>query len=162
MKQAGKLYDAAILGSGLAGSTLAAILARQGFSVLLLESGAHPRFAVGESVVPEFGARARIMAEAFDVPELKFLSNFQLVRHHVSANCGIKRNFSFLIHREGTEHQADDSCQFQTMTYPLGPDSHMYRPDLDAWLTALAIKYGADYHERTAVSDLVIADDGVT
>ena len=62
-------FDVAILGSGLAGTTLAAILARQGVSTLLLESGTHPRLAVGESVVPEFGARARIISEAFDVPD---------------------------------------------------------------------------------------------
>ena len=64
------VFDVAVIGSGLAGSTLATILARHGHDVLLLEAGSHPRFAIGESVVPEFGARARVMAEAFEVPEL--------------------------------------------------------------------------------------------
>ncbi|HYX23886.1 MAG TPA: FAD-dependent oxidoreductase, partial [Thermoanaerobaculia bacterium] len=46
------MYDVAVLGSGIAGSTLAAILGRQGFRVLLLEKGTHPRFAVGEAMQP--------------------------------------------------------------------------------------------------------------
>lgn len=46
-------YDVAILGSGLGGSALAAILARQGQRVLLLEKGGHPRFAVGEAMLPQ-------------------------------------------------------------------------------------------------------------
>src|SRR5690606_3988461 len=85
-------YDVAIAGSGLGGSTLACILARRGLRVLLLEAGTHPRFAVGESLVPEFGARVRILADLYDVPEIGHLSNFQSVRHHISANSGVKRN----------------------------------------------------------------------
>ena len=45
-------YDIAIVGSGFAGSLLAMIARRCGRSVLLLEKGAHPRFAIGESSVP--------------------------------------------------------------------------------------------------------------
>ena len=56
------LYDVAIVGSGLGGSTLATILARAGLQVLLLEAGSHPRFAIGESVVPEFSMRAKLLA----------------------------------------------------------------------------------------------------
>lgn len=158
-------YDVAILGSGLASATLAAILARHGLSVLMLEAGSHPRFAIGESVVPEFGALAETLAGRFDVPELRWLSNFQRVRHHVSGNCGIKRNFTFLHHRDGAEPAKTDWCQFQTMTHPIGPDSHLYRPDVDAWLTALAVRYGVTYRERSAVrdpdADVELAEDHV-
>ena len=63
------VYDVAILGSGLASATLATVLARHKLSVLMLESGSHPRFAIGESVVPEFGALAQVLAghDAFTV-----------------------------------------------------------------------------------------------
>lgn len=155
-------WDVAILGSGLAGSTLGAILARQGFRVLLLESGVHPRFAVGESVVPEFGALARILAGLYDLPELARIANFQELHHHVSANSGVKRNFSFVHHRPGQEPTRADWVQFHAMTPPLGPDSHIYRPDLDAWLTALAIEKGADYREKTPVDDVLLDPTGVT
>lgn len=154
------LHDVIVIGAGLGGSTLAAILARRGLRVLLLEAGTHPRFAVGESVVPEFSLRAKLLAARFDVPELAWLSNFQLVRHKVSANSGVKRNFTYLHHREGAEHRAQDTSQFQAMTYPLGPDCHLYRPDVDAWLTALAVQYGADYRERTPVESVVLDAGG--
>lgn len=155
-------WDVIVLGSGLAGSVLGAILARQGFRTLILEGGAHPRFAVGESVVPEFGALARILAGLYDVPELASIANFQDLRHQVSANSGVKRNFSFVHHTAGREPQTSDWVQFHAMTPPLGPDSHIYRPDLDAWLTALAVKHGAVYREKTRVDAVELAPDGVT
>ena len=156
------MFDVAIIGSGLAGATLGTILAKHGRSVLLLEAGSHPRFAIGESVVPEFGARASLLAALFEVPELGYLSNFQHLRHHVSGSSGVKRNFTFMTHRDGVEHRTGDTCQFQTMTYPLGPDSHLYRPEVDAWLTALAVRYGVTYRDRSPVLDLSVEHDGVT
>jgi FADH2 O2-dependent halogenase len=156
------MYDVAIIGSGLAGSTLSTILAKHGLSVLMLEAGSHPRFAIGESVVPEFGARARLMAELFEVPELGYLGNFQFVRHHVSGSSGVKRSFTFMSHRKDEEHRAGETCQFRTMTYPLGPDSHLYRPEVDLWLTNLAVRYGVTYRDRSPVRDLSFEADGVT
>lgn len=155
------LYDVAILGSGLAGAILGAILARHGAKVLLLEAGSHPRFAIGESTVPEFGAVARVMAEYFDVPELTWFSNFQNLRHRVSANSGVKRNFSFLHHRPGEEVRPREAVQFPTLTYPIGPDTHLYRPDVDAWLTALAVQYGVTYRERTRVEAIELSEEEV-
>ena len=40
------------MGSGFAGSLMARVLAVQGYDVVLLERGAHPRFAIGESSTP--------------------------------------------------------------------------------------------------------------
>jgi len=156
-----KVYDVAIVGSGIGGSILAAILARSGKTVALIERGAHPRFAIGESVVPEFAFRAKMLAATYDVPELAMMSNFQLVRHQIGPRSGIKRNFTFFSQRDKVESDQDSFRQFQTMTYPLGPDSHLYRADLDEWLTHVAIKYGADYRERTSVEDVEISDDQV-
>ena len=45
-------FDLAILGSGFGGSLLAMAARRIGLSVLLLERGTHPRFAIGESTSP--------------------------------------------------------------------------------------------------------------
>ena len=44
--------DVIIFGSGLIGSFLSALLARQGLSVLVLDDSTHPKFSVGESMIP--------------------------------------------------------------------------------------------------------------
>jgi flavin-dependent dehydrogenase len=44
--------DVAIIGGGPAGSTAAALLKRRGWRVLLLEKDRHPRFHIGESLLP--------------------------------------------------------------------------------------------------------------
>ena len=45
-------YDVLVIGGGPAGSTIAALLAERGKSVLLLEKEHHPRFHIGESLLP--------------------------------------------------------------------------------------------------------------
>ena len=44
--------EVAVIGAGPAGSTLAALLAERGRDVLLLEKERHPRFHIGESLLP--------------------------------------------------------------------------------------------------------------
>jgi FADH2 O2-dependent halogenase len=50
-------FDVTLLGAGIAGTVLAAILARHGLKVVVLEEGDHPKFAIGESTIPEFTLR---------------------------------------------------------------------------------------------------------
>jgi len=45
-------YDVIVAGGGPAGSTAATLLAQYGYQVLLLEQGQHPRFHIGESMLP--------------------------------------------------------------------------------------------------------------
>jgi len=44
--------DVAVIGGGPAGSTVGALLARRGHRVILLEKAHHPRFHIGESLLP--------------------------------------------------------------------------------------------------------------
>ena len=44
--------DVLVVGGGPAGSTASTFLARKGWKVLLLEKQAHPRFHIGESLLP--------------------------------------------------------------------------------------------------------------
>jgi flavin-dependent dehydrogenase len=64
--------DVAVIGGGPAGSTAASLLGRAGFDVVLLEKARHPRYLVGESLIPHFwkyaeliGADDKIMADGF-------------------------------------------------------------------------------------------------
>ncbi|MCA9993109.1 MAG: NAD(P)-binding protein, partial [Anaerolineales bacterium] len=68
-------YDVAIIGTGLAGSVLGAILARQGLRVVLFEAKSHPRFAIGESLILETSELMRALAELYDVPEIAYFSS---------------------------------------------------------------------------------------
>jgi flavin-dependent dehydrogenase len=46
-------FDVAIIGGGPAGATVGAFLARRGRRVVLLEKARHPRFHIGESLLPQ-------------------------------------------------------------------------------------------------------------
>jgi flavin-dependent dehydrogenase len=46
------MNDVLIVGAGPGGATAAALLARQGVDVLLIDKDAHPRFHIGESLLP--------------------------------------------------------------------------------------------------------------
>lgn len=48
------IADVVVIGGGPAGSSTAALLAKDGFNVVLLEKAKHPRNTVGESVIPHF------------------------------------------------------------------------------------------------------------
>ena len=47
-----KNYDLIVIGGGPAGTTLATLVAKTGHSVLLLERTRHPRYQIGESLLP--------------------------------------------------------------------------------------------------------------
>ena len=122
-------YDVIILGSGIGGGMLGAVLAKHGIRVLLIDSASHPRFAIGEATTPDTSFRLKILAAKYGVPEIANLSSFHKLRDHVSPACGVKRAFSFLYQREGQEQNPKESHQYPTLAAPMGPDCHFFRQD---------------------------------
>jgi FADH2 O2-dependent halogenase len=161
MDQAKRTYDVAIIGSGIGGSTLAAILARQGLNVVLFEAGSHPKFAVGESMILETSETMRAMAEFFDVPELAYFSSENYF-NHIGTSHGVKRHFSYLHHVNGQPHNDAHALQAVIPKQPHGHELHLYRQDSDYFLTATAISYGATILQNTPVADIELREDGVT
>lgn len=156
-----QLHDVVIVGGGIGGTTLAAVLARHGLDVLLLEGGSHPRFTIGESTIPETTLLLRVLATRYDVPELAYLSTYGGTRRHVTSACGVKRNFSFFRHSDGVAADPAESTQLPTFSPPLGPDCHLFRQDVDAWLFHLAVGYGTRALVNEMVTDVEFDDESV-
>jgi tetracycline 7-halogenase / FADH2 O2-dependent halogenase len=153
--------DVVILGSGLAGTALGAVLARGGAKVLILDAGSHPRFAIGESTIPYTSMLMRLVSERYDVPEIKWLTTFENVQGKIATTSGIKKNFGFLYHREGERHKYHEAHQFPIprITHV---ENHFFRQDIDAWMLNVAVKYGCRIQQKTRIVDVEFDDYGGT
>lgn len=154
-------YDVIILGTGIAGSTLGAILARNGARVLLLDAGSHPRFVVGESTTPHTLVLFKLLARRYGVPELEYLTSYESCLSEIGQSFGIKRHFGFMIHREGEEPDPKEVNQFNAPA-KLNQSSHLFRQDSDAYLFYSAIRYGCTAKQNYRVVDVELGDDEVT
>src|SRR5438874_1023868 len=89
-------FDIAIVGSGFGGSLTAMIARRLGYSVVLLERGTHPRFAIGESSSPLANLLLEELAIKYDLPRLLPLTSFgPWQRDYPDIGCGLKRGFTY-------------------------------------------------------------------
>ena len=155
------LFDVAIIGTGLAGTALAAILARQGQSVLMFEAGSHPRFAIGESLILETSETMRALATLYDVPEIAYFSTENFMPH-IGTSHGIKRHFGFLQHFPGQPHDPHHTLQAVIPREPHGHELHLFRQDSDQQMLTAAIAHGATVLQKTPVTEVDFDDDGVT
>lgn len=159
--QAARKFDVAILGAGMAGGMLGAVLARNGVKVLLIDAGTHPRFAVGESTIPYTSSMTRIIAERYQVPEIEPLASFKGIQEHVAPMSGRKQNFGFVYHKEGQPHDPEQINQLVVPEWQR-TETHLYRQDVDAYLFNLAVRYGATPQMNTRINGLeVFPEHGV-
>jgi FADH2 O2-dependent halogenase len=133
--------DVVILGSGLAGSVCGAILARQGARVVLVDAGQHPRFAIGESMIPQLVEWLHILKSRFDVPELGYLLDLKSVRKNLGTQHGTKQNFGFVRHAECAEPRPEEAAML-AIPRVLTEASHLYRQDTDQFFFNVAARYG--------------------
>ena len=153
-------FDVAIIGSGIAGSSLGAILARHGLKVVIFEAKSHPRFAIGESMILETSEILRAMAQLYSVPELAYFSSENYFSH-IGTSHGVKRHFSYLYHSENQNPNSAQSLQAVIPKQPYGHELHLYRQDSDYFLMTTAIRYGATVLQNTGVKDVEIDSEGV-
>jgi FADH2 O2-dependent halogenase len=129
-------YDVAVLGAGIGGGLLGAILARHGKKVAIIDKVPHPRFAVGESTIPYTTQALAVLSELFDVPELFP----RAIRKAIGNTSGVKRHFGYVYHRPGEVARADEV----SMVWLGEPEFHFFRQDVDAHLFHVAVRYGAE------------------
>ena len=136
------LCDVLVIGGGPGGSTVAALLADKGKNVVLLEKDKHPRFHIGESLLPRNLAifeRLGVLAEVAGMGLLKPGAEF------VSDETGMRVQFTFV---KGLDTTLTHSYQVK-------------RADFDQALFANARRKGARTYEHTTVLDVILGGDGV-
>ncbi|MFJ6739780.1 NAD(P)/FAD-dependent oxidoreductase [Streptomyces sp. NPDC091279] len=153
--------DVLILGAGLAGSVTAAILARQGADVVLVDAGHHPRFAVGESMNPQLVEWLHVLAARFDVPELEHLLDNKRVATFLGPKHGRKQSFGFVTQRRGEEPDPTEATMF-IIPKLLTEASHLYRQDSDSYYFHVAARYGTTLRQDWLATDLDFGEDHVT
>lgn len=153
--------DVVILGSGLAGSVTAAILARHGHDVVLIDAATHPRFAVGESMTPQLVEWLHILSERFDVPEIKSLASVDASTRDIGPQFGTKAHFGFMRHEAGREPDPREATQL-VLPKIFAQNGHLFRQDSDSFMFHIAIKYGAFPRQGWRATDVEFDVDGVT
>ncbi len=140
VKNAAEACDVLVIGGGPAGSTAAALLAEAGRDVLLLDKDRHPRFHIGESLLP------RNLA-IFD-------------------RLGVRDRIHALgVFKPGAEFVADATGEQVAFSFAAGLDrryTHCYqvpRAPFDAALLDNAREKGARVHQETRVTEVAFAAD---
>jgi flavin-dependent dehydrogenase len=132
-----------VVGGGPGGSTAAALLARQGLRVTLVEKSRHPRFHIGESLLP------------MNMPIFERLGVLDQVM-------AIGRR------KLGADFPAPNDCGYNVFRFDrtLNPGSgyavQIRREELDLLLFNHAAACGADTHQDTEVLGIEFAADAAT
>lgn len=154
--RAGADVDVAVIGAGFSGALTALALRRLGRSVVLIDKGRHPRFAIGESSTPLANILIEELAATYDLPRVAPLSKWGTWRRaYPDLPVGLKRGFSFFRHTPGRPFD-DDASHARQLLVGASPhdgiaDTHWYRPAFDQFLTREAQDAGAELLDQTRI-----------
>ncbi len=130
--------DVLVIGGGPAGSTTAALLAERGRRVVLVEKDRHPRFHIGESLLPHnlpmldrLGVRAQIETSAQHKHGIEFVSPFhgKTVRYEFAKAWDKRFPYAFQVRRSVFDHillqnagakgaQVIEECRVTAVEFP--------------------------------------------
>ncbi|MDH2427303.1 hypothetical protein [Sphaerisporangium sp. TRM90804] len=156
----GARFDVAVLGTHLAGSLLAAVLARHGVRVLLVDAPPDPGEFAGETTVPYTAEVFFTLARRFDMPELAAFGLTSALPSQVRRSSGVKRSLGFVYHRPGREQAPEQAVQFNVPGEHA--EWHPYRPHVDQHAFTIALAYGARaVPHRSPLADVRVGERGV-
>jgi FADH2 O2-dependent halogenase len=136
-----------------------------GHTVTLVERGAHPRFAIGESSTPLAAICLERLAARYDLPDLHSLAAYgRWMEHMPDLRRGLKRGFTFYGHRANASYENDDANASRLLVAASPNDSvadaHWFREDVDHFLVQRAVAEGVDYLDRTDLTELLPTPSG--
>jgi len=132
--------DVFVVGGGPAGSTIAALLAERGHHVILAEKDRHPRFHIGESLLPHnlplfdrLGVRDKIEASAMHKYGIEFVSPYhgKSVKYDFGRAYDKRFPYSFQVRRSSFDHMllqnaaakgatVIEECRVSAVVFPEG------------------------------------------
>ncbi|MGE0801103.1 MAG: NAD(P)/FAD-dependent oxidoreductase [Lautropia sp.] len=135
--------DVVVIGGGPAGSTIATLLAREGRQVVLLEKDHHPRFHIGESLLP---GNLRLFEQLGVKDEIAKIGMPKYGIEFVRPDLDYR---SYVDFAEGWDPKLDMAWQVR-------------RSEFDEVLFRHAARSGAQAFEGAKAKDMVFDDDGAT
>jgi flavin-dependent dehydrogenase len=132
-----KTFDVIVIGSGPAGSTSSALLAEQGFRVIVLEREKFPRYHIGESLLPFTCYPLKRLGLLEKMRQSAFVKKYSV--QFISPSGKASQPFYF-----GTRYEPDVAQTWQVL-----------RSEFDQILMENARARGAQILEETSVTELV-------
>jgi flavin-dependent dehydrogenase len=155
--------DVFVIGGGPAGSTIATLLAERGRRVILADKDKHPRFHIGESLLPHnlplfdrLGIRQEIERRSMPKHGIEFVSPYHGKRITYEFAHALDRRFpySFQVRRSTFDHvlltnaqsrgtQVIEGCRITSVSFPEAGDAQIAGRDADGcerrWTAAFVV-----------------------
>jgi FADH2 O2-dependent halogenase len=127
-----------------------------GRSVILIERGSHPRFAIGESSTPLSNLLLEEIANRYQLSSIKPLTKWGTwQKTNPEIACGLKRGFTFYHHVLGSAcaPYPDRQRQLLVAASPRDEiaDTHWFRADFDQYLVQEAERLGVTYLDQIEI-----------
>jgi len=130
-------WDVIVIGAGPSGSTTAALLAKQGHRVLMVERESWPRYHVGESMMPFCWFTLNRLGLTDEMDRIGFQQKHSV--QFVTPDGLVSQPFYFFQH---DEHPSSITWQVE-------------RSEFDQMISDRAIEWGATLRDRCKVSDVI-------